>query len=118
KTIQASPVTPDDLSWREVQEIVHAELNRFSEPYRAALVLCYVQGKTQDQAALALGVSKATLKKHLERARALLRVRLTRRGLGTAAILTGAWPGATALGHVPRALAAATVKAATNLAAK
>ena len=82
------------------------------------MAFCYLQGKTQDEAALALGVSKATLKKHLERARALLRVRLVRRGLGPAAVLVaGAWPGATASAGLPPALAASTVKAATALAA-
>jgi RNA polymerase sigma factor (sigma-70 family) len=118
KSSQALPAPADDLTWREARQVVHAELDRFSERYRAPLVLCYLEGKTQDEAALALGVSKATLKKHLERARALLRVRLVRRGLGPAAVLVaGAWPGATASAGLPPALAASTVKAATALAA-
>jgi RNA polymerase sigma factor (sigma-70 family) len=118
KASQTNPATPDDLSWRDVQELVHAELDRFAERYRAPLVLCYLQGKTQDEAALLLGVSKAALKKQLERARALLRVRLLRRGLGPAAVLlAGAWPGAaTSAGPAP-ALVSATVRAVTSLAA-
>jgi RNA polymerase sigma factor (sigma-70 family) len=56
----------DDLNWREVRQVVHAEVNRLSECYRAPLVLCYLEGKKQDEAALLLGVSKATVKKRLE----------------------------------------------------
>src|SRR5262249_14707200 len=87
----------DDLTWGEVRQALHAELSRLPERYRAPLVLCYLQGKTQDEAALLLGVCKATVKKRLERARALLRQRLVRRGLGPAAVLAvAAWPAATA----------------------
>ena len=59
----------DDLRWREVQQALHGELNRLSECYRAPLVLCYLEGNTQDQAALLLGVSRGTVKKRLEFAR-------------------------------------------------
>jgi RNA polymerase sigma factor (sigma-70 family) len=108
----------DDLSWREIQQVIHDELNKVSEPYLAPLVLCYLQGKTQDEAAMLLGVSKATLKNRLERGRALLRARLVRRGLGPlAALLASAWPAATASASLPATLASNTVKAATLLAA-
>ncbi len=94
---QASETAPDDLTWRETQQIVQAELNRLSQRYRGPLVLCYLEGKTQDEAARLLGVSKAALKKHLERGREVLRARLVRRGLGPTAILAvAAWPSATA----------------------
>jgi RNA polymerase sigma factor (sigma-70 family) len=73
KSSESVWTSSDALGRREIEEIVHAELSRFSERYRAPLVLCYLQGKTQDQAALVLGVSKGTLKKDLERGRELLR---------------------------------------------
>src|SRR5437870_1758340 len=41
----------EDVSWREVQLSVYAELNRLSDKYRAPLLLCYLQGKTRDEAA-------------------------------------------------------------------
>jgi RNA polymerase sigma factor (sigma-70 family) len=108
----------DDLSWREIQQVIHDELNQLSEPYLAPLVLCYLQGKTQDEAAALLGVSKATLKNRLERGRALLRARLVRRGLGpVATLLASAWPAATANAYLPVTLASSTAKAATLLAA-
>ena len=64
---EAAP--PDDISWREVQAVLHTELSAISERYSAPLVLCYLQGKTQDEAATLLGLSKNTLKDRLERGR-------------------------------------------------
>jgi hypothetical protein len=97
---------------------LHAELNRLSECYQAPLVLCYLEGKTQDEAALLLGVSRATVKKRLESARALLRQRLVRRGLGPAAVLAiAAWPTASVSAAVSSVLVDSTVKAATSVAA-
>jgi RNA polymerase sigma factor (sigma-70 family) len=63
----------DELSWREVQQLLHAELSRLPERQRAALLHCYLEGKSQDEAAQLLGVSRAALKKRLEVGRALLR---------------------------------------------
>jgi cytochrome c peroxidase len=88
---------PDDLTWREMRAILHEELTALAERYRAPLVACYLQGKTQDDAAAQLGLAKSTLKERLERGRALLRARLVRRGLGPAALLLAtAWPAAAA----------------------
>src|SRR5262249_39754663 len=42
---QTAAVPPDDLTWREVQQVLHAELDRLSERDRAPLVLCYFEGK-------------------------------------------------------------------------
>ncbi len=107
---------PDDLSWGDVRRVVHEELNRLAGHYRAPLVLCYLQGATQDEAARLLGLPKGTLKGRLERGRALLRARLVRRGLGPAALLTAAaWPAAAA--GLPPASVSATVRAAALLAA-
>src|SRR5262249_52105971 len=118
KASQTQPAPVEGLSWRDVQQVVHAELDRLSERFRAPLVLCYLQGKTQDEAALVLGVSKTTLKKHLEGARALLRARLVRRGLGPAALLlAGAGPGGKASAAPPPGRGSSTVTAATRLAA-
>jgi cytochrome c peroxidase len=115
---QPPGVPSDDLTWREVQQALHAELNRLSECYRAPLVLCYLEGRTHDEAALLLGVSRATVKKRLEFARALLRQRLVRRGLGPAALLVAAaWPAARTSAQPPSALVSGTVKGATLVAA-
>jgi RNA polymerase sigma factor (sigma-70 family) len=106
----------DQLGWAEVRAILHEELGCLSARYRAPLGLCYLQGKTQDEAAGILGLSKGTLKRRLECGRALLRERLVRRGLGPAAALLAAWPAATASACVPPVLEQSTVKAAVGFA--
>src|SRR5262245_61958593 len=81
----SSPV--DDLTWREVQAVLHDELNRLPEPLRAPLILCYLESRTLDEAARALGCGKGALRGKLERARQLLQSRLARRGIGPMAFV-------------------------------
>jgi RNA polymerase sigma factor (sigma-70 family) len=105
--------TADDLTWREVRQVINEELNALSERHRAPLTLCYLQGRTLDQAATELGLSKSTLKVRLERARAILRARLVRRGLSpTAVLVAAAWPAAGAI--LPAELLESTIKTATT----
>ncbi|MCI0637920.1 MAG: sigma-70 family RNA polymerase sigma factor [Gemmataceae bacterium] len=109
---------PDDLSWREVRQVLHDELSGLPERYRAPLVLCYLEGGTQEATAMQLGVAKSTLRERLERGRALLRTRLVRRGLGPAAMLVAAgWLAASASAGVPLSLIVSTVNAASHYAA-
>jgi RNA polymerase sigma factor (sigma-70 family) len=104
---------PDDLTWREVRQVLHEELSGLPERYRAPLVLCYLESATQEAAAARLGLAKSTLRERLERGRALLRTRLTRRGLGPAAVLVAsAWPAAVAPAAVSVALVESTIQAA------
>jgi RNA polymerase sigma factor (sigma-70 family) len=119
RTSQRCTITdPDELTWREIRRVVHEELDRLPERHRAALVLCYLQGKTQDEAAAELGLPKGTLKGHLERGRSRLRARLVRRGLGPGVVLAlAAWPAATKAVSLSDALVSATVKSATAFAA-
>jgi RNA polymerase sigma factor (sigma-70 family) len=74
---------PDD-SWRAV---VDFELDRLPNRYRAAIVLCYLEGRSYEAAAAELGLSHAGLKTRLERGRSLLRERLLRRGLKAAVVV-------------------------------
>jgi RNA polymerase sigma factor (sigma-70 family) len=78
---QIAASAADDLTLRELRVLVHEELYRLPEKYRAPLLLCYWEGKTQDEAANQLGVSPGSFKKCLERARNLLGSRLVGRGL-------------------------------------
>jgi RNA polymerase sigma factor (sigma-70 family) len=79
--------TEDDMSWREVQCILHAELERLPEKYRLPLIACCLEGHTRDEAARQLGWTFGTLKGMLDRGRELLRKRLERRGVTMAAAL-------------------------------
>jgi RNA polymerase sigma factor (sigma-70 family) len=109
---------PDEVSWRDVRQVLHEELSGLGERFRGPLILCYLQGKTQDAAAVQLGLAKGTLKGRLERGRTLLRARLVRRGLGPAALLvTTAWPAAQASASVPASLWGSTATAALQIAA-
>src|SRR3954469_5766612 len=84
---------PDDplaeVTLREAQAVLDDELNRLPEKLRAPLVLCCLGGCTRDEAAQQLGWSVATLKRRLEDGRALLGLRLSRRGLTIPAVLAG-----------------------------
>ncbi|MBI1917943.1 MAG: sigma-70 family RNA polymerase sigma factor [Planctomycetes bacterium] len=106
----APPLPTDDLSWGEVRAILHAELGALPERFRAPLVLCYLEGLTQDEAARRLGWTAATVKGRLQRGRAQLRRRLERRGLGLAGALGTLLTGQALAGPLPPALAAATVR--------
>jgi RNA polymerase sigma factor (sigma-70 family) len=88
-TAALPPGPLDELTWREAQAIFHEELERLPDKYRAPLVLCYLESKTQDEVGVVLDWPQGKLKGMLERGRELLRKRLTRRGLGPAFLLLG-----------------------------
>ncbi|MBN9517687.1 PQQ-binding-like beta-propeller repeat protein, partial [bacterium] len=71
----------DDRTWREVREVVDAELAALPEAYRTALVLCYLQELGYEDAAARAGCSVGALRGRLERGKEALRRRLARRGL-------------------------------------
>jgi RNA polymerase sigma factor (sigma-70 family) len=109
----------DEVGWKELRAIFDEELVKLPERVRAPLVLCYLEGLTQDEAAERLGQTKSTFRRNLERGRELLGSRLTRRGVTLSAALFApllsecAASGAT----VPAALAASTMEYALALAA-
>jgi RNA polymerase sigma factor (sigma-70 family) len=85
---QADPL--DEITWRELRGLLDEELHRLPDKLGSPLVLCYLQGKTQDEAARHLGWTKSTLRRRLEQGRHRLRLRLARRGvtLGSALAAT------------------------------
>jgi len=105
----------DELTWREAQWILHQELARLPEKYRAPLVLCYLQGKRQDEAARTLRWPHGRLRSMLERARELLRKRLLGRGLGPGAVLLAAVGTGQAAAAPPPGLIAGALGAAASV---
>src|SRR4051812_21432331 len=75
----AATVSIDDHSWRELRPVLHDEVNRLPEKYRLPVILCYLEGKTNEEVSQLLHWPVGTVKGRLSRARDLLRSRLTRR---------------------------------------
>lgn len=65
----------------ELAGILEEELQQLENSSREAIVLCHLRGLTQDEAAAELGVSKATLRRRIDKGIAALRLRFGRRGL-------------------------------------
>jgi RNA polymerase sigma factor (sigma-70 family) len=104
-----------DITWREVRQVLEEEVSRLPEDVRAPVLLCLFQERTQEEAACELRVNPRTLRDRLDRGRARLRARLTRRGITLAVLgaVLSARPGRAA---VPAALQQATLHGATALA--
>lgn len=107
-----------EAGWDDVAEVLDEELGRLPNHYRAVLLLCDVEGRTRADAARHLGCPEGSVSSRLSRARAMLAMRLTRRGVtlpaGAVALLMG--QNATTAG-VPTALVTSTVEAVGSLAA-
>jgi RNA polymerase sigma factor (sigma-70 family) len=101
-----------DMSLRELRKMLYEELERLPEKYRAPLVLCHLEEKTQDEAARLLGWSKGAVKGRLERGRQRLRKQLVRRGLALPATLSALLlTRSAASARVPAALADVVLRA-------
>ncbi len=93
-------------------ELLHAELARLPERFRAPILLCDLEGVAYEEAARLLGCPVGTVKSRLARGRARLRVRLARRGLGP----TAGMPAVPAVkASLPSTLRDATARAAIRL---
>lgn len=81
---------PADPSSREGLALLDEELSRLPERYRAVLIVCCLEGRSRDEAAVQLGWSEGQVKGRLERAREVLRTRLARRGVEFGGLLLAA----------------------------
>ncbi len=103
---------------QSLQTALHEELTKLPAAYRAPLVLCYMEGKTRNEAASELECTAASIKARLARAKRMMRVRLSRRGIALSVAMTAACKGIeSASADVSCDLAAAAVQnAATTIA--
>jgi RNA polymerase sigma factor (sigma-70 family) len=84
QAIAAGVPNRDDASsieWNDNVQVVHQELSRLPAKYREAVVLCYLEGLTHDEAAARLSCPVGTVRSRLARARDRRRTRLARRGV-------------------------------------
>jgi RNA polymerase sigma factor (sigma-70 family) len=106
-----------DPTLREVEAALDEELAALPHRLRAPLVLCYLEARTQDEAAREMGWSARTLRRRLAEGRRRLHLRLTRRGLSLpAALLTVGIVRREASAHLPH-LAKSVSRAAAAFAA-
>lgn len=100
-TVEPPDSRPDPLDLLTVREmlgLIDGEIRSLREVYRLPVVLCDLEGRTQEEASALLGWTPGSLRGRLLRGRARLKARLARRGLTL--------PAGIALPLVPAALAA------------
>lgn len=108
----AEIASPTEEGTSELGSILEEEVHRLPKKYRTPIVLCYLEGKSNDEAAQQLCWPLGTVKARLDRARKLLRRRLAQRGLtpSATALAAGLCEGA-AKAAVPISLVEATARA-------
>jgi hypothetical protein len=106
---------PDEVTWGELRMALDAELSQLPDKWRLPLVLCYLEGRTQDESAKQLGWSKSTLRRRLDEGRTALALRLNRRGIVVPAALSAILLSDSMVSATPAArLIASTVEAAAG----
>jgi RNA polymerase sigma factor (sigma-70 family) len=103
-----------NLTVREFLSILDDELARLPDRFRLPLVLCLIEGLSQNEAATRLHCSPGSIKGRLERGREKLRKRLSARGITLAAALSAAVGSASAA--IPPALFERTTSVAAGKA--
>jgi RNA polymerase sigma factor (sigma-70 family) len=110
---------PATLERRNLCEVVDEEIMRLPQKYRAPIVACYLEGKTNEEAAQELSWPVGTVSGRLARARDLLKSRLARRGVGVPAAGVAAYLGTGAApAAVPATLAETTCRGALAFLAR
>jgi RNA polymerase sigma factor (sigma-70 family) len=112
----AEAVAPGSKGPDDSARVLHEEIARLPEKYRAAVVLCHLEGRTHEEAARHLRCPVGTVKVRLMRARERLRGRLARRGVvPSAGLLVAESATPTTSAALAPSLVEATVRAAASV---
>jgi RNA polymerase sigma factor (sigma-70 family) len=104
---------------REQAEAIHGEIDRLPRAFRRAVVLCYFEGLTLDEAARRLRCPAGTVRSRLARARDKLGRGLARRGVALSGpMLVAALAPRSASASISPLLCDTTTRAATAFAAR
>lgn len=94
--LASDPIDPrlnlDELARRSEFEILSEELDSLPELWREPLVLRYLSGLSNEDAAAQLGTTVTALEGRLKRGKKTLRVKLLRRGVAVASLLAAVGP--------------------------
>jgi RNA polymerase sigma factor (sigma-70 family) len=111
------PVTQPEATWPELRPLLDQAVNRLPEKYRAAVVLCELEGRPRREVARQLNLPEGTLSSRLATARRMLARRLTRQGLTLSGSAVAAALAQSAVRvALPNSLVLSTVRSAAGLA--
>jgi hypothetical protein len=112
-----APNPAEEVMWRDLRLVLDEEIYRLPAKYRQPFVLCYLEGKTNEEAAQKLRCPPGTVFTRLARGREILRGRLTHRGIALSSVAFTLAITQEAIARIPASLASSTIKAATLFAA-
>jgi RNA polymerase sigma factor (sigma-70 family) len=112
--LHADPLA--ELTAREALQILDEEVQRLPVVYRLPVILCCLEGLSQEEAARQLGCTPGSVKGRLERGRKHLHRRLARRGLEVTAVLGLVEISRAAAAGLTRVMVTSTAKAAVAFA--
>lgn len=106
-----------DMNYEQLWGVLDQEISQLPPKYALPLVLCYLEGKTNAEAASQLGWPEGSMSRRLSRAKDLLRSRMAKRGMAmTAVLLAAAVFSRPASACAPAKLVSSTVEAGSLVA--
>ena len=103
-----------EMNYEQLWNVLDEEIQQLPQKYALPLVLCYLEGKTNAEAAAQLGWPEGSMSRRLSRAKELLKSRLSKRGMAMSVVLLAAAVFARPTSAcAPAPLLTSTVKAAT-----